>query len=53
VAQSIMYLICGTCKDQNRRVFENPVVLPDTVVALKREEIAQRAYAHTHDRDDG
>ena len=50
---AIIYSICGVWKERNRRVFTNVAIQADVVAALVREEMAQRAYAHTQDPGDG
>ena len=49
---TIIYAMWGIWKERNRRVFRNVGLLPTEVVALVREEIAQRAYAHSLDPGD-
>ena len=49
---SLIYAMWGTWKERNRRVFRNVGLLLDAVVALVREEIAQRDYAHSIDPGD-
>ena len=46
---TIIYAMWGIRKERNRRVFRNVGLLPTEVVALVREEIAQRAYAQSLD----
>ena len=48
----LIYAMWGTWKERNRRVFQNVALLPDAVAMLVREEIAQRAYAHSTDPGD-
>ena len=49
---AIIYSMWGTWKERNRRIFKNVALLPEQVALLVREEIAQRAYAHTQDPGD-
>ena len=49
---AIIYSLWGTWKERNRRVFRNVALSPTEVAALVREEVAQRAYAHTQDPGD-
>ena len=44
-----IYAMWGVWKERNRRTFRNIELLPEVVVHLVWEEIAQRAYAHTQD----
>ena len=49
---AIIYSMWGVWKERNRRVFQNVAIHADAVAALVREEMAQRAYAHTQDPGD-
>jgi hypothetical protein len=46
---AFIYTMWGTWKERNRRVFRNTASAADAVANLVREEITQRAYAHTQD----
>nr|XP_051196926.1 putative cyclin-F1-2 [Lolium perenne] len=50
---AIIYSMWGVWKERNRRVFQNTALQPTAVAALVKEDIAQRAYAHTQDPRDG
>jgi hypothetical protein len=50
---AIIYSMWGVWKERNRRVFQNTALQPTAVAALVKEDIAQRAYAHTQDPGDG
>ena len=49
---AFIYSMWGTWKERNRRTFRNTALLPVQVALLVREEIAQRAYAHSQDPGD-
>ncbi|KAK1680570.1 hypothetical protein QYE76_041418 [Lolium multiflorum] len=50
---AIIYSMWGVWKERNKRVFQNTSLQPAAVAALVKEDIAQRAYLHTHDPGDG
>ena len=48
----IVYIMWGIWKERNRRVFQNKASLAEAVADLVKEEMAQRAYAHSQDPGD-
>ena len=49
----IIYSMWGVWKERNRCTFQNVALQSFEVSALVKEEVDQRAYAHTQDPGDG